>query len=384
MVPDNKLIKVVMIIQDYIPRVGGAERQLFALTPLLKERGVEVEILTRRYPGLAQFERINDVPVYRLPFSRSKTIASLVFTITSLPIIKKIQPDVIHAHGLLSPTTTAVAAKRFFGFPVVSKVLRGGVLGDLTRLINKPFGTVRFRNIQKQVDAFITISNEINDELIDIGVPLARCSFIPNGVKLDRFKSVNEITKRQLRKQLQLPDGLIVVFAGRLEAEKRIEDLIRVWPEIQLRHHHEEITLLVLGTGSLQRKISGLAGNNIIFRGAVDNISDYLQTSDLFVLPSVSEGLSNALLEALAVGLPVIATATGGTMDVVSHKVSGWLIQNYTPQSLRDGILEFIGDKSLREVCAKEGQRRVVEDYDINSTADKLNNLYRSLKRSLN
>ncbi len=380
MVSKNKLIKVVMIIQDYLPRVGGAERQLFALTPLLREHGVEVEILTRRYPGLAQFEFINDAPVHRLPFFRSKAIASLMFTLTSLPIIKRVQPDVIHAHGLLSPTTTAVTAKRFFGAPVVSKALRGGVLGDLTRLMKKPFGVMRFKSLQKQVDAFITISNEITDELIGVGVQSERCVFIPNGVKLDRFQSVSEIRKKQLRKQLQLPDGPIVVFVGRLEVEKRIEDLIQVWPEIQQRY--EEISLLVLGAGSLQEKISGMAGKNVILRGAIDNVSDYLQASDLFVLPSVSEGLSNALLEALAVGLPVVVTATGGTMDIVSHKVSGWLIQNYTPQSLRDGIFALIEDLSLREVCAKEGQRRVVENYDLCSTADKLSDLYQSLKRS--
>ncbi len=382
MILKNKLIKVAMIIQDYLPRVGGAERQLFALTPLLRDRGVEVAILTRRYPGLAQFELINDAPVYRLPFFRSKAIASLMFTLTSLPVLKKIRPDVIHAHGLLSPTTTAVTAKRFFGTPVVSKALRGGVLGDLNRLMKKPFGVARFKSLQKQVDAFITISNEISDELISVGgVHPERCVFIPNGVKLDRFQPVSELRKKQLRKQLQLPDGPIVVFAGRLEAEKRIDDLVQVWPEIQQRY--ERITLLVLGTGSLQQKINGMAvGKNVILRGAVDNVSEYLQASDMFVLPSVSEGLSNSLLEALAVGLPVVVTAIGGTMDLVSHKVSGWIIQNYTLQSLRDGIFSFMEDLSLRDACAKEGQRRVVENYDLYSTADKLNYLYQKLKCS--
>lgn len=373
----NQPIQVAMIIQDYFPRLGGAEKQLSALAPLLKERGVELYILTRRYPGLGKYELIDEVPVYRLPIFKTKTLTSLIFTLTAIPVIRRLEPDIIHAHGLLSPTTTAVMAKRLLRIPVVSKSLRGGILGDLARLIKKPFGHRRFHMLQKQVDAFVVISNEIKHELMESGISPERCFFIPNGVNLDKFQPATQDAKNQLRKQLLLPEGPLVISVGRLELEKRVDQLIQVWLEI--RRQYSDANLLILGTGSQEENLKRMAAGNVLFRGAVDNVAAYLKAADLFVLPSVAEGLSNALLEAIASGVPVVATATGGTTDIVRHKISGWLIHDYTPQNLVEGIQAFLNNESLRKDCALEGRRVVLENYSLPNTADKLRELYDSL-----
>ncbi|MFT3894507.1 MAG: glycosyltransferase family 4 protein [Anaerolineales bacterium] len=359
-------IKVAMIAQDYLPLLGGAERQIAALAPLLKERGVEVQVLTRRYKGLAPFERMGDVPVYRLPVLKTKALASLAFTLTGIPLIRRLRPDILHAHGLLSPTTMAVMAKRLWGIPIVSKSLRGGILGDFKRLVDRPLGHYRFHMLQKHVDAFVAISNEIKDEFLESGIPSDKCRFIPNGVKLDRFHPVDSLTKSRLRKQLQLPEGEIVIFVGRLESEKRVDDLLKIWQQVQARRPNS--SLLILGTGSQEEMLKKMATSNTIFKGAVDDVVPYLQASDIFVLPSVAEGLSNALLEALATELPVVVTATGGTTDIVRHKHSGWLIHEYEPQALLEGIVTFLQDRSLRERCAREGRQFVIENYSLVNT----------------
>src|SRR5687768_17273455 len=162
-------IRVAMLIQRYHPHIGGAEQQLAALAPLLQARDIEVTVMTRRYPGLQPFETVKGVPVYRLPIPGPKPLASMAFTLFALPLLRRLRPDVIHAHELLSPTTTAVAAKRLLGIPVVAKVLRGGELGDLAKLKRKAFGQGRIRNFQKHVDAFVVISREIDAELAEIG-----------------------------------------------------------------------------------------------------------------------------------------------------------------------------------------------------------------------
>jgi glycosyltransferase involved in cell wall biosynthesis len=371
------MIRVTMISQDYLPRVGGAEKQIAALAPLLKKRGVEVQVLTRRHPGLAPFEFIDGVPIYRLPILRTKALASFTFTLSALPVIRRLRPDIVHAHGLLSPTTTAILAKNLFGMPVVSKSLRGGMLGDFSRLAKKPLGRQRVRSLQKHVDAFIVISNEIKQELIESGVAPERCIFIPNGVSLNAFQPVDENRKNQLRTQLGLPAGFLVIFVGRLEREKRVDGLIQVWPEIQKRNANAH--LLILGTGSQEPELRQMATGSVLFGGMVENVPAYLQAADVFVLPSVAEGLSNALLEALATGLPVVATATGGTTDIVRHKVTGWLIHNYNSQNLSKGILALMDDAALREKCALEGRRYVVENYSLISTAEHLFKLYNSV-----
>ena len=102
-------LRVAMLINGYHPRVGGAERQVGALAPLLQKQGVKVHILTRRYYGFAPFERVDGVPVHRLPIPRPKPLASFFFTLSGLVLLRKLRPDVIHAHDMYSCTTTAVA-----------------------------------------------------------------------------------------------------------------------------------------------------------------------------------------------------------------------------------------------------------------------------------
>jgi len=178
---NHQRLHVAMIIQAYLPLLGGAERQLAALAPLLSDQGVDISVITRRYPELKEFEWVDGVPVYRLPVPGPKPVASLAFSLAALPLLQRLRPDVIHAHELLSPTTTAVTAKRRFHIPVVAKVLRGGVLGDLAKLERKPFGRKRMQTFKQQVDRFIVISQEIDAELASGGW-LRRSGFLfPTG-----------------------------------------------------------------------------------------------------------------------------------------------------------------------------------------------------------
>lgn len=117
-------MRVAMIIQGYYPRLGGAERQLGAIAPRLQAMGVNIQVLTRRYPGLKSREDVAGIPVHRLPVPGPKPLASLAFTMSALLLLRKLRPDIIHAHELFSPATTAVAARRLLGIPVVVKILR--------------------------------------------------------------------------------------------------------------------------------------------------------------------------------------------------------------------------------------------------------------------
>ena len=155
-------IRVSMIIQGYHPRIGGAERQLAALAPLLQARDIDVNVLTRRYPGLKPFEIINNVPVYRLPIPGPTPIGSLIFMLAALRLLWQLRPHLIHAHELLSPTMTAVNAKRLLGIPVAAKVLRGGVLGDVMKLKRNALSARRLNSYRSQVDRFIVISQVIS------------------------------------------------------------------------------------------------------------------------------------------------------------------------------------------------------------------------------
>ena len=370
-------IRVVMLIQGYLPRIGGAERQLAALAPLLNQRGVEIHVLTRKYAGLSAYEEMDGVPVHRLPIPGPKAMASLAYTASALPLIRRLQPDVLHAHELLSPTTTAVLAKRLMGMPVVTKILRGGTLGDLAKLHNKPGGLRRLASFKKQVDGFIAISDEIVGELTAVGVPPERQLFIPNGVDTQRFNPAQPSEKVALRQKLRLPEGLNVVFTGRLSPEKRVNDVITAWPAI--RRHVPNANLLLIGSGDEEATLKEMAGDGVYFLGRIEDVAPYLRSADLFILPSETEGLSNALLEAMACGLPAVVTAVGGATDLIVHQKSGWLIPPKSEEAIHDAVATLLANEEMRNRLGTMARQKIMSEYTLNQTADRLVQLYRAL-----
>ncbi len=374
-------LRVAMLIQGYTPRLGGAERQLAALAPLLLAGGVDVHVLTRHFPGLARFERLAGVPVHRLPAFGPKAVAASLYTVSALATLHRLKPDVIHAHELLSPGTTAVLARRLTGSPVLAKPLRGGAVGDIARLRQKPGGQQRLKALARSIDAFAVISREIDRELEALGVPPERRLRLPNGVDTHLYQPAEAQGQVDQRTALGLPPGPLVLYSGRLVPEKGLGGLLQIWP--QVRAAHPTATLLLLGSGAERQALERLASSGVLFGGRVDDMPAYLRCADVFVLPSLAEGLSNALLEAMAAGLPVVATAVGGASDVIRQGESGWLVPPQAPAALRQGLHTLLADADLRARLGQGARARVVCDYDLRGLAKRLVTVYDCLARRL-
>jgi len=364
-----------MLTHSYFPYVGGAERQIQALAPRLRKKGVEVYVVTRQYKQLASFEEIQGIPVYRIPAPGTKPVAAMSYILRSIPLLTSIRPDILHAHDLLSPTTAAILAGWSSGIPVVAKVLRGGILGDIHKLKNRALGRARLWLLRKWVNTFIVISREIDSELSGVGISYEQRLFLPNGVDVDRFTPLSQDEKRAMRAKLALPeDGYIIIYSGRLSLEKRVEHLLTVWPKIS--EGHPNALLIVAGTGDQEVRLRSMAGQSVRFLGHVDEPLPYLQSSDMFVLPSITEGLSNSLLEALSVGLPVVATEVGGTPDVIEHGTSGFIVPPDDVQALLDAILGLMDSPELQLRISREGRARVLQHYSLDAVAENMSALY--------
>ena len=368
-------LRVVFIIQDYYPRLGGAQRQIAEQAPLLKNLGVEITVLTRRYPGLKPFEIIGGVPVHRLPIPGPKAIAAISFILSATWKIIRLRPDLIHAQELLSPGTTAVLARGLTGIPVVAKVLRGGQLGDMAKISRGSLGKWRVPFICNNIDGFAVISQEIDAELAGAGVPVSKRFPITNGVDTARFAPLPAADKQALRQRLGLSAAdKLAVYTGRLEPEKRIDQVIQLWP--QICQQHPTARLLLLGAGKQEADLRQMAGDGIEFIGQVDDVLPFLQAADLFLLPSATEGLSNSMLEALSCGLPVIATTVGGAEDVLTHNENGWLIPPDMPESLLEALLTVFKDDALRVRLGQNARQRMLETYSLPVIVKKVRDMY--------
>jgi len=369
-------LRIIMVIQSYLPRLGGAEKQLSVVCACLRQKGYDPVVITRRYKGMARYEMINGTPVYRVISPQPKPLAALCFMICGLIKIIQLKPDLIHAFELLSPTDLAITARNWLKVPLVVKVLRGGWMGDLYKLNHRWSGKMRLKRLKHGVDAFMTISQEINAELITEGIDEQRCRFIPNGVDISVYKPHVLTKKQDCRDMLGLPPGFLVLFCGRLVPEKGLDWLISVWKQFI---PGKNATLILVGSGEEEEKLKTLADESVIFTGSINDLLLYYQTSDVFVMPSRTEGLSNSMLEAMACGLPVIAARVGAAPEVIIHGQSGLLVNPGNSQELLDALNLLHLDLKSRLRIGTNGIERVSKEYPLEKTVTALVSLYSEL-----
>jgi glycosyltransferase involved in cell wall biosynthesis len=124
------------------------------------------------------------------------------------------------------------------------------------------------------------------------------------------------------------------------------------------------------------------ASKGIIFTGRVDNVLPYLQSADVFVLPSAREGLSNSLIEAMATSLPVVVTSVGGAPDIIEDGVNGYLVEPDDVIGLQSTLAMVLGSQESREKAGKAARQKIIERYTLTTVADELRKLYDTLLSS--
>ncbi|MEO6318419.1 MAG: glycosyltransferase family 4 protein [Acidimicrobiales bacterium] len=367
-------MKVTMLVSGFPSSQGGAERQIEFLAPLLAQRGIELSIVARAHPdSRAAFEH---AAVHHVAVGGGRVVAAIGFAAGAVRCIRDIRPDIIHAHGLLSPATAAVLAGRSLRTPVVAKVLLGGENGEVGRLLAwRRGGPIRMRALRATIDRFVVISREIDEELRDVGVPAGRRVLIPNGVDTSRFHPSSGEVRRTSRERLGFGKGPIVLFVGRLHPQKGVAVLLEVWAGV--RRSCPTAKLVIVGDGGLRAAFEESAPEGVDFVGKVHDVLPYLASADVFVLPSMAEGLSNALLEAMACGLAVVATDVGATAYVLGD--AGRIVDPGDAMALERELIDLLADSDLRARLGARARERVGEGYKLADTADRLVALYDSV-----
>jgi glycosyltransferase involved in cell wall biosynthesis len=368
-------MRVVMLSHGFLPRVGGIESLLGVLTPELRRKSLDMHVITRRLIGTKPYEEVNGVPVYRMPVRGPKPIASLMFTITALKKIRELSPDLIHAHEFISPATVAVLSRILFNIPFVLTPHLGGPIGDVQKMKKKLLGEFRLRLLRKYAAGFHVISEEIDNELAAIGISEAQRILVENGVDLARFKPLTFEEKQGLRERMGFENfSHILLFAGRLVPMKRPDLLLKVWPDIHSRY--PDAGLIIIGEGPLEEQIISSDFPGLIYQGSQRDVTPYFQAADILLMPSDSEGLPMTLLEAMACGLPVVATSVGGIPEVITDGFTGRLIPVDDPAALTKTIDDLLGNESMRHEIGRAARGVIEEGYGIEKVADKLRELY--------
>jgi glycosyltransferase involved in cell wall biosynthesis len=228
-------------------------------------------------------------------------------------------------------------------------------------------------------NGFLSISSAITNELKGEGIPEHKIREITNGIDLRKFLPVASGRKASLRQKMGMTEKSYFVYSGRLAKGKGLEYLLRVWA--CLIKENKNIHLLLVGSGqgyamAIDDKlknyvlVNGL-DKSVTFTGIVHNVSDYLQAADFFVLPSQSEGMPLTLLEAMACGLPCIATDVGGIKDLVKDGMNGLLVPYGDTNALFQAMSAFLNDPDCASRLGQAGHKKIQERDDLEALADR-------------
>ena len=357
----NARRSVVFIItsMDY----GGAETQLSYLAPQLKRRGWDVKVISMT-PPVAYLERFAaaDIPLLSLDMRRGK--ANLSAFLSTYRLLKTWRPGVVVGF-MFHADLLARLAGRLAGVPIVVSGVRTSKLGGVWR-------RAAMRLTDALTDAVVANSSLVKDALASEGIAApARLHAIPNGMELARF-GCPRLSRQDLRAELQVPlDSFLWLAVGRLEIPKDYPGLLEA--VALLKDRGQAFQLAIAGEGSLRHDLLeqidrlGLTPD-VHLLGLRQDVPDVLSAADALVLSSAWEGMPGAVMEAMAAGLPVVATRVGGVPELIEEGESGFMVEPRSPAMLAEAMLRLmtLADSQRRSLGAR-GRELIERDYTFDS-----------------
>lgn len=388
--------RVLIFSLVYYPDlVGGAEVAIKEVTERISPTDIEFDMITLRLNStLPRFEKIGNVNVYRIGFGvkHPKIDELLVFPLVLnkylFPFIGFLKARALHKKNpydgiwAMMANYSAFAALFFKMWFIEVPYLLTLQEGDPIEYIKQRVRMVYplFKRIFKRADFLQTISNYLAQFARDMGYngPLA---VVPNAVDIAHFSreySGDELFSLKQKLKKGAVDDIFLITTSRLVKKNAIDEVIRALPLLEQR-----VKFLILGIGPDEVMLRALAeelkvSGRVKFLRQIphEEMPKYLAVSDIFIRPSRSEGLGNSFLEAMAAGLPVIATRVGGIPDFLfdpeknrDHEPTGLFCEVDNPESIASQVKRLILDESLRTRLTTNAKKLVIEKYDWNLIA---------------
>ena len=243
------------------------------------------------------------------------------------------------------------------------------------------------RGFRPLIHRYVPLSRDLEDYLRGpVGVPESRICLICNGVDTQRFRPA---TTRAgvLPSGFAREDSLVIGTVGRLEAVKDQLTLVKAFVElVRSLPEGERLRLVLVGEGSLRAAIEALlteAGltRQVWLAGARDDVPALMAALDLFVLPSLAEGISNTVLEAMACGLPVVATRVGGNAELVEEGKTGFLVERDDPTAMAVALAGYVHNSDLRREHGTAARQRIEAQFSLDGMVARYTDLYDELCR---
>jgi len=349
-----QLKKVLMLRSDF--PIGGVTKHIAVLSGELLNRGITIEVGSAGGEGfsLPGMDSIKKIYIRLYPSSLRNLFSSVI---TLFKLVKKGDVQVIHSHHRFA-TICAWIVSRVLPVPLV--YTEHGFSHD-RKLMVRLF----------QPDHFLTATEVAKKHMVEyLRIKPEKISVIPNGTILEdnyyeRSKRESDGSARDI--------GVNICYAGRLSEEKGMLVLLDAWEMTAKQYPWAH--LWIIGDGNMRSEMEQIVvarglSRQTTFTGFQDDSSKFLSSMDMVVLPSLTENMSMILLEAMAMGIPVIASDVGGIPEVVKNGVEGLLVRSGDPKPLYHGIKTLLDDPELRIRMGQLGYKKVAEKYNLKQMGD--------------
>lgn len=387
--------KILIFSTAYFPFVGGAEVAIKEITERLSG-DFEFDLITARFQkNLPPVEKVGNVTVYRVGkgiLGRGKFLLPFLGSMLAKKLHKTRSYNAIWS---IMANQASIAAsffkKEFPNIPLVLTLQEGDeeshlkryVLGNdfLYKLFIRPFHLLVF----KYADGVTAISSYLKNRAISSGVKLP-IYIIPNGVDINKFsREISAEEKRSMRQELGLKENdMALITVSRLNVKNGVGDVIKALTKLP-----ENIKFIICGAGKLEQRLKlqttnlGLQGR-VVFKGFVEHsvLNKYLKACDIFIRPSLSEGLGNSFIEAMAAGLPVVATPVGGIVDFLFDGKTGYFCRPNDPASVAETVKRVIVDQDKGKIT-ENAYKLAVLKYDWKNIAAQMKEIFDSMTITL-
>jgi glycosyltransferase involved in cell wall biosynthesis len=380
-------VRIVHVTPRFPPAIGGMENHVYAISIELRKRGHKVTVITSGDVDedgkdmVEPMEVMDGVEVYRRPLLLGKRMREYWFLSDVTAILSKLKADVVHAHGYrcLSSFIATYWCRRN-KVPVVFTPHGIYPPRSFTNHLIKTVYDHSFGNLLLRSSGKIVALTEHNRRLLlKLGAPEDRIVLIPNGVnvnKYDKTRVHNEKSSKEER------GGQVLLYVGRVDWNKGLERVIEALPA--LVKSFGQIKFLIVGPdwSGHEKKLWALASElgvseSVVMTGEVSEEEklSYYSVADVFVLPAIYEGLSLSLLEAMASGLPIVATKSGSG-GILLDRVHALLMKEVSSQEIASLVSMILADSTLAERIGQNAFGLVSEKFSWDRVVDKIEALY--------
>jgi glycosyltransferase involved in cell wall biosynthesis len=371
-----------MIIGLYHPVVGGAEKVCQALSKSLNQRGMAVTVLTQRVSGLPDCEIVDGIPVHRkMKWWHPAGVAYMLSVLLFLVRYRR-QYDIIQCFGLFLFIPPALIMRHLFKKKLVLRLLCSGPYGDFAGV-----GALQCKRLiiacAQRFDRIIYMSSDMKEELLQHRFSEEKLVCVPNGVDTVRYAPSAAPANH-------------ICFAGRVETQKGLGYLLRAFSLIV--REGCDARLFIVGDGRQKALLEDLSRHlavdgQVVFTGFAEDVSHYYRQARIFVLPSLSEGMSSALLEAMSCGLAVITSRVGAGEALVGADLAGKplqrgcchvgtrgiLVNPHDEKALVESLRMLLNSTQLSKGLGERAREFVVKCCSHESMVSSYQNLYSSL-----